>query len=268
MILEALSYPFMQRALVAGLFLALLLPALGVFATLRRMAFFGDGIAHASLAGIALALLGGLPPLPVALVWAVLVALYIYRAERVSGVSSDSAVGIFFTASMAFGVIVMSFTRGFQPDLISYLFGSLLSIGTTDLLAIAVVSAAVLTWIAVSYRGLTFLCLAEESANVAGVATERQLLVLYIALALATVIGVKILGIVLVSALLVLPPAVARLMSQTFNGFFFLSLVFGELFVVLGLFLSYAYDLPSGATIVLLGTATFILASLLERRRA
>lgn len=266
MIIEALSYPFMQRALIAGVFLALLLPALGVFATLRRMAFFGDGIAHASLAGIALALLGGLPPLPVAIFWAILVALYIYRIERVSGVSSDSAVGIFFTASMAFGVILMSFTSGFQPDLISYLFGSLLSIGTVDLLAIGIVTGVVLTWIAFSYKGLTFLCLSEESANVAGVRTERQLLGLYIALAVATVIGVKILGIVLVSALLVLPPAVARLTTQTFNGFFFLSLVFGEIFVLLGLFLSYAYDLPSGATIVLLGTGTFILASLLSRR--
>lgn len=260
--LEIFTYPFMQRAFISGALLALLLATLGIFVTLRKMAFFGDGIAHASLAGIAIALLAGVAPLPVALLWSVFVAMIIYVLERKTRLPSDTLIGIFFTASMALGVILMSFSSGFQPELISFLFGSILSIRELDLVIISIISLILMTWLILSFRQLVFMSLTEEGAKVSGVRVELQKVFLYIALALATVLGVKILGIILVSALLLIPPATARLLTSNFRGYLITTLIFSEIFVGLGLILSFFYDLPSGATIILVGSVGFFFAAL------
>lgn len=267
-LLEMISYPFMQRAFTAGAVLALLLASLGIFVTVRKMAFFGDGIAHSSLAGISIAILAGLSPLPVALAWAVAIALLIWWLEKNTRLPSDTLIGIFFTASMALGVILMSFTRGYQPELVSFLFGSILAIRHIDLLLIASIGAAIMLWLALSFRQLTFMSLSEDQAAIAGVPVRLQTVVLYVTLAMATVLGVKILGIILVSALLILPPAASRLLTSTLRGHVVMSLVLAEIMVLAGLAVSYLYDLPSGATVILVGTAMFALAAVLGRRTA
>lgn len=260
-----LSYPFMQRAVAAGAVLALLLAVLGIFVTLRRMAFFGDGIAHASLGGIALAVVTGLSPLPIGLAWGVAVAALIYVLERRTRLPSDTLIGILFTASMAFGVAVMSFTKGYQPELVSFLFGNILSIRTLDLWIIGLLSAVILSWLALSFRSLVYMSFTEESARVSGVPVERKKLALYVSLALATVLGVKILGIILVSALLILPAATARLLAGDFRRYLVLTVIFAEIFVLSGLLLSFVHDLPPGASIILVGSAVFFLVALLRR---
>src|SRR3989339_1311067 len=263
---EMIAFPFMQRAFLAGMILGLLLACLGVYVTLRRMAFFGDGIAHASLAGIAIALLAGIAPLPTALAWALFIAIFIFWLERKVRISSDSLIGILFTASMALGVILMRFTQGYQPDLVSYLFGSILSIQTVDLFVIFLVTAGILAWIAISFRSLTSMSLSEEQASVNGVNTTLQSLLLYIALALATVLGVKILGIILVSALLILPSATSRLLTRSFKSFFFVSILLAETAILVGLTSSYFLDLPSGAAVILVGTILFFLAIFFRKK--
>lgn len=255
----------MVRAMFAGSLLAALLAGLGVFVTLRRMTFFGDGIAHSSLAGIAIAVLIGTSPLPVALAWAVGVALVIWKLERTTRLPTDTVIGIFFTASMALGVVLMSFTRGYQPELVSYLFGSLLAIREGDVMLIGLLTLVVLVWLALSSRQLAFMSLADENARVAGVRTDVQTAIFYVALAVATVLGVKILGIILVSALLVLPPAAARMATSSFRDYVAASVVLAEIMMFLGLAVSFAYDLPSGATVILVGTGIFLLAALLRR---
>lgn len=265
-LLEMISYTFMQRAFMAGAVLALLLASLGIFVTIRKMAFFGDGIAHSSLAGIAIAILAGVAPLPVALVWAVAVALVIWWLERNTRLPSDTVIGILFTASMALGVILMSRTSGYQPELVSFLFGSILAIRVFDLALIAGIGAAILVWLALSFRQLTFLSLSEDQAAISGVHVKLQTVILYAALALSTVLGVKILGIILVSALLILPSAVSRLLTSTLRGHVIMSLVLAELMVAIGLAVSYLFDLPSGATVILVGAAMFALAAVLGRK--
>lgn len=260
-LLEMLTYPFMQRALIGGLILGCLLASLGIIATLRKMAFFGEGVAHASLAGIAFAVLTGFAPLPWAIAWAIVIAVLIFALERSTKLESDTLIGILFTASMAFGVVLMSLTQGYQPELISYLFGSLLSVRETDLALIAACSIIILGWFFASVRQLTYLSLSEESATVSGIPVARQSLFFYIALAVATVLGVKILGIVLVSALIVLPPATSRMLTKSFRGYMIGSIIISEAVMLLGLTLSYVFDLPSGASVVLVGAALFILAA-------
>jgi len=261
LILEMFSYPFMQRAFISGVLLGILLASLGIFVTVRKMAFFGDGIAHSSLAGIAVAVLAGLAPLPVALVWALLVALLIWRLERSTRLPSDTLIGVFFTASMALGIVLMSFTHGYQPELVSFLFGSILAIQPSDLIITGLLSTVIMIWIIASFRSLTFMSLAEDNASVAGVDVKLQTAALYVALALATVLGVKILGIILVSALIILPTAIGRILSGSFRGYVIASMLLSEAMILVGLTLSYLYDLPSGATIVLVGTAIFFLAA-------
>jgi zinc transport system permease protein len=255
------SLAFMQRALLAGLILAALLSALGIFVSVRRMAFFGEGIAHSSLAGIAIAVLGGLAPLPTALAWGVAAALVIRRLERSTRLPSDSLIGVIFTASMALGVVLMSLHRGYQPELISFLFGSILSVSATDLAVMAAIAGGVGLWLFVSFRELTYLSLSEDSARVAGIKVDRQTDFLYLALALGTVLGVKILGIVLVSALLIIPPATARLLTRSFRGYLLVAVALALAAVLAGLVASDFHDLPSGAAIVLASSAMFAIAA-------
>ena len=256
----------MQRALIAGALLGVLLASLGVVATLRNMAFFGEGVAHASLAGIAIAVFAGFAPLPFAIGWAVITAIAIYTLERSTKLSSDTLIGILFTASMAFGVILMNYTTGYQPELITFLFGSILAVRSIDLWIIAGSTLIILVWFFRSMRHLTFAALSEESAAVTGIPVQRQTLFFYIALAVATVLGVKILGIVLVSALIVLPPATAKILTHTFKQYVALSIVVAEAVILSGLILSFAFDLPSGAVIVLVGTMVFLAVSLLAKK--
>lgn len=266
--LEMISYQFMQRAFVTGAILSLLLAALGIFVTVRKMAFFGDGIAHSSLAGIALAVMLGVSPLPVALVWASAVAVLIWWLEKNTRLPSDTLIGILFTASMALGVILMSFTEGYQPELVSFLFGSILAIRPLDMYLILSFGLAILTWLILSFRQLTFMSLSEDQAAISGIPVRLQTVILYVSLAISTVLGVKILGIILVSALLIIPPATSRLLTNNLKSHVLMSLIMGELMVLSGLAVSYLYDLPSGATVILVGAGMFTLAALIGRKTA
>ncbi len=264
-LLEILSYPFMQRALVGGVLLGILLASLGVIATLRRMAFFGEGIAHASLAGLAIAVLTGLSPLPVAILWSLLVALAIFVLEKRTTLPRDTVIGILFTASMSLGVVLMSFMHGYQPELLTFLFGSILAVDSTDVAFIAVATVVILTGLAATARPLVLMSLNEDAARVAGVRTNALTLMLYFALAIAMVLGVHMLGIILVSALLIIPSATARLLSSSLRSYVILANILSVIAVVAGLILSFIFDLPSGATIVLVATAIFAIATVVRR---
>lgn len=256
-LLAILALPFMQRALIAGVLLGALLAVLGVFATLRRMAFFGEGIAHASLAGVAIASLAGAVPLPVALAWSVGVAIIMFVIEKNTRLPRDTVLGILFTTSMALGVVIMSRIPGYQPELLNYLFGSILGISNTDIVILAVATAAILAGIALSFRSLVLLSLNEDAARVAGIRANATTLALYCALAIAMVLGAKMLGIILVSALLIIPAATARVLAGSLKQFVALAIIVAEIAVLTGIFLSYVGDLPPGSAIVLAAAVFF-----------
>lgn len=263
--LDILSFPFMQRALIAGIVVGALLAFLGVYVVVRKMAFFGDGIAHASLAGIAIGLLAGIAPLPIAVIYAVVVALAIYWFDKNTRLNSDTVIGIFFTASMALGVVLMSFTPGFQPELISFLFGNILSIGSSDVITVSILATVIISWLLIFKKQLTYISLDKDSAKIAGINVELHDILFYIALAVSVVLGVKILGIILVSALLLIPAATSRLLTRTFNGFLWIAVVSSLFSVLLGLLLSFFLNAPSGATIILVSTVIFFIVAILTR---
>ncbi len=258
-ILELFQYPFMQRALVAGVLLAALLAYLGVFVVMRKMAFFSDGMAHGSLAGVAAGVVFGANPLMTAVLASVVFAVGVFYLERKSNLSSDAVIGLLFTAGMALGVVIMSFKPGYQPELIGFLFGDILAIRRSDIALILILGAVIGALVLFHHRKVTLLMLDREMAHLSGMKTDWWELAVYVVLAVSIVLGIRILGVVLVSALLLIPVSIGKLMSQSFRALVFSSFVVSEVTVVGGLLFSAAFNLPTGAVIVLTGAALFFI---------
>ena len=255
--------PFMQRALIAGVVLGVLFAVLGVFVVLKKMSFFSEGIAHASLAGVAIGVVTSFSPLLVALLVAVLFAVLIYFLEEKFEVSLDAAIGILFTAFMSFGLILISTQPGFQPELMSFLFGSILAIDELELVLIASLSVIATLFVFRFLKELVLISLDSETAKVSGINVKRINLILYILLAVSVVLGIKILGIILVSALLIIPVSTAKIFASSFRKLIVWSVVISELSIIAGIFLSYLLNFPAGPTIVLVGAFLFLFISLL-----
>jgi zinc transport system permease protein len=267
-LLEALTYPFMQRALLAGVLVGLVASLLGVFVILRRSAFFGDAIAHASLAGIAVGVVAGLPPLALAAVVAVGIGLSLHRFERVGQLSLDTILGFILPFFMAVGVLVLSLSPGFQPELLSYLFGSILTVSWEGLAAIAVVSALVALVLARHGRALVFAAFDPDGAHAAGLNVARLLTAHHVLLALVVITSISVVGIVLVNALLVIPAATAKLLARSLGHMFAIALLLGIASVLAGLLASYWLDAPSGPAIVVTAGMLFLAAWGREASRA
>jgi len=259
-VIDVLAYPFMQRALVAGLLVGLVASLLGIFVILRRSAFFGDAVAHASLAGIALGVVWGVPPLLPAAVVAVGIGLALHCLERVGRLSLDTILGFILPFFMAVGVLVLSLSPGFQPELLSYLFGSILTVSWPGLAAIALVAVVVAIVLARLGRRLVFTTFDPEGAHAAGIDVARLLTVHHVLLALTVIASISVVGIVLVNALLVIPAATAKLLARSLGQMFVLAPLLGIGSVLAGLMVSSWVDAPSGPAIVVIAGILFLAA--------
>jgi ABC-type Mn2+/Zn2+ transport system permease subunit len=264
---EILSYTFMQRALVAGAVIGAICAVVGVYVVLRGMSFIGAGISHAAFGGVALGFILGINPVLAAVVFCVFTAWGIGLVARRGQVKEDTAVGVFFAATMALGILLIGLMRGYRIDLFGYLFGSILAVTAQDVWITAVLGVAVLATIGLLFKELLFITFDPEMAQVSGLAAGRIYFVLLGLVALTVVISIKVVGIVLVSALIVTPAAAAYQLTEDFRKMMLLSVIFGVGAAVVGLLLSYWLNTASGATIVLLTTLTFFLATALSPRR-
>lgn len=263
---ELLQLEFMQRAFIAGIILAPLLAVLGSFVTLRKMSFFADGIAHASLFGVALSILAGLAPFGGALVMGVVFGIIIFLLEKYTKIASDAIIGIIFTTGLALGIILISMQPGYQPDLISFLFGNILAVTWSNVWLIALLSIGILSTIFFLFKKITLTSLSEELAWTSGVSTTYINFFFYILLSVAIVLGVKLLGIILVSALVITPSVTAKLITGSFRSYILWSVIFSLLAFIGGLYGSYYFDLPSGASIVLMASSIFIITLLFSKK--
>jgi ABC-type Mn2+/Zn2+ transport system permease subunit len=264
-VIEFLSYPFFQRALAAGVLTALLCGSLSFFVVLRRLAFVGSGVAHAAFGGVAVATLLGVPPLAGGLAAALAVAGAAARAEG-SSVSEDSAVGVFTVAAMALGVVALGFVKT-NVDLFGLMFGNILTVAPADLAILGVATAAVLVALAAFFRPLLLASVDEEGAEVAGVRTGAMRLLVLILVGVAVVAALKVVGILLVSALLVLPGAAARTLAARWPALLAGSVAVAFASVIGGLLLSVAVDVAPGAAIILVGAGLFVAALAAGRAR-
>ncbi len=257
--LDALLLPFMQRALIAGVLMGLLGGYFGVFVVQRRLAFLGDGLAHAAFGGVALGLLLDTSPLAVAVPFTVLAAAGMTWLKPRTRLGDDTAVGIFFAVSMALGIVFISLKAGFAPDAFAFLFGSILSVRGGDL----AVAASLSVLVALSWRlwgRWAYATFDPELARGDRIPVQRDNYLLAILLALTVVTGIKLVGVVLVTAFLIIPAASARLLSASYAAMTLLAMAVGAASAIGGLLASYSLDLPSGATIILAQAALFGLA--------
>jgi zinc transport system permease protein len=265
--MEFLSYEFGQRALIAGLIVGLGCAVLAFFVVLRRMAFVGVGISHAALGGVALGVLLGIDPLLAALGFSVAVAWLIGAVGGRGRLSEETAIGIFFPTAMALGVALMASTPDYRQSLLGYLFGNILLVRDVDLVLAAVLVGTALVTTMLLFKELLFISVDEETARAAGLPAERLRYLLLTLIAITIVSAIKVVGIVLVSAFLVIPAATAQLIAPSMRTMLALSVAFAVLAVVGGLWISWIADLPSGAAIVLVAAAFFVLAMLGQRVR-
>lgn len=263
-IVEILALPFAQRALLAGFAIALVGGVLGVFIVLRGMAFFSDAIAHASLLGIALALLLSWTPFVGAVAIALLTAAAIALLRGRTILSLDTLIGVFFAAAVALAVIIIGFVKGLRADLVSFLFGDILALGPFDVVLAWVLSALVLGLLVLSWRAVVLSTLHRDLAAVEGVRVVRTDLLFLILTALVVAVAMRIAGVVLVTALLIVPAATAQNLARTFRGMVAWSVLVSLLAVFGGLLLSFVANLPSGPTIVICASTLFVI-SLLAR---
>ncbi len=267
-------FRFMQHALVAGVLVGAVCSALSVYVVLRRMAFIGQGISHAAFGGVALGLYlfqdsassSDMAVNITTAVFCVAVAVLIGVASKRRLVSADSAIGIFFAAAMALGVILVALRERYTADVMTYLFGSILAVTPGDVASIVVLSTLVFLALAVFYKELLYYTFDERMAAASGLPVGFLHYLLLVMLALTIVVSVKVVGIVLVSAFLVIPGATARLLARSFSSMMALSLVIGVFSAMAGLVASHYAKLPSGATVVVTQFLIFCIVSLFRGR--
>ncbi|MBP1597940.1 MAG: hypothetical protein H6Q05_3317 [Acidobacteria bacterium] len=265
--IELLSYPFMQRALLAGTLIGIACAVIGTYVVLKGLSFIGAGIAHASFGGVALGFLLNVNPVLTAVVFCLGTAWGIGLVARKGHVKEDTAVGVFFASTMAFGILVIGLMHGYNVDLFGYLFGSIVAVSRSDVWMILGLSAAVLFLVWVFFKELLFVTFDAEMAAVTGVPAGRIYFLLISLMAITVVLSIKVVGIVLVSALLVTPAAAAYQMTENFRRMMALAVLIGVCSSVGGLLLSWKLDTAPGATIVLVSTLIFFLAASVSPRR-
>lgn len=248
--LEPLTLPFMQRALIGGLMVSLLAGYFGPFIVQRRLAFLGSGLAHAAFGGVALGLLLGMQPLWAALPFTVAVALGIVWLRDRAGLASDTTIGVFFSISMALGIVFLSLKKTYSADAFTYLFGSLLAIDRADLWLAGGILVLAATTIPLWGRW-AYATFDPALARADRLPVQRDDYLLTVAIAVITVVAIKLVGIVLIAAFLVMPAACARVFARTFAGMSLLSVLISCATLVVGLYASYFASLPSGPAIIL-----------------
>lgn len=257
---EIFSYSFMQRAFVAGIAMAIFCGMISVFIILRRVSFLGSGISHAAFGGVAIGFFLGINPTLSALAYSIIIAFAIDIVSEKGKTNEDAAIGIFFSTSMALGILLISLSKGYTTDLFGYLFGSILAI-TKEEVYIAIGVAIILIIIfSLILKDLLYITFNEELSIINGIPVRFIKSFFLVSMAVAIVIGIKIVGVILVSALLVIPGAIARLLTRRFHGMLIISMLSAAISTVSGLFVSYIYNLAPGGTIVIILSLIFFIA--------
>jgi zinc transport system permease protein len=262
--LEVFSYGFMQKAFITGIVIAVACSLLGVFLVLRRYALIGDGLAHISFGGVAAGMLFNYMPFASALLFAVLGSLGILKLKEKTLMHSDTAIAIISYTSLGAGIFIATAAGGFNVELMSYLFGSILAIQTFEVLLSTALALIVISVIVLFYNELFFLTFDEESAKTSGVNTGLLNSLLVVLTAITVVSAMRVTGLLLASALIVLPAASALQYRASFRKTLILSAAIAVFSVTAGLLAAYYYDYAVSGSIILINAFVFLLSLLLS----
>jgi zinc transport system permease protein len=259
MILEVLEFGFMQRALIAGIAVAITSSVVGLFLVLRRNSLFGDALSHAAFGGIAIGLATNIYPLWTGLTLSILGAVGITKLRQSTNIPADATVAILLSSGLALGILLISVSGGFTLDLFSFLFGSIMVVSIEDTLAILAMTGIILSIIILLYRKLMYITFDEEQARVSGLPISKLNYLFIILASVAVIVSMRLVGILLVSSLLVIPNVTALLFNKGFKKTALISVSISIFSVVMGIAISYAVNLAPAGTIVIVSTTMFLI---------
>ncbi|UCF92694.1 MAG: metal ABC transporter permease [Desulfobacterales bacterium] len=263
--LEALQLEFMRNAVLAGLLVSIVCGVIGTLVVVNRLVFLAGGIAHSAYGGIGLALFFGLPYLVGTFGFALLAALAMAAVMLKAKHRADTVIGVLWAVGMALGIILVDLTPGYNVDLMSYLFGSILAVPTSDLWHMLVMAGAVLFVVSYYYNDFLAMSYDEEFAQLRNVPVKLLYGLLFGMIALAVVMIIRLVGLILVIALLTIPPYIAEKYARSLRMMMILGTLLSCFFTLMGLWLSYTLNLTSGATIIMVAAGGFFISLLLER---
>jgi zinc transport system permease protein len=264
-LLAILGFEFFRNAVIAGLIASICCGIIGSYVVVKRLVSLSGGLAHAAFGGVGLGYFLGIDPFLGAAAFTLGIAFLIGTIREKFGQYMETLVGVVWAAGMAVGILFIALTPGYAPELFGFLFGNILLIPTGDLILMGLLALVIGIIVIAAFNQLMAVTFDEEYARVMNLPVTALLLLLILLIAMTVVVLLRVVGIILVIALLTIPPAIAREYSKDLKTMMALSVMTSSLFTIGGLFLSYALDVPSGATIILLATGGFGLM-LLERR--
>lgn len=259
--IELLHYEFMRNAFFAAVLVGIACGIVGAFVVIKKIVFISGGITHAAFGGIGLGYLLNINPVLTAIPFSLLPAIAIGILSRKTKISEDSAIGIIWSVGMALGILFISLSPGYAPDLFGYLFGSILTVPTSDIIMMLVLDIIIIITVLLLYKELHALSFDEEFSMIVGVPTKTLYLILLCLVALSIIVLIRVVGIILVIALLTIPATIAKQFTSNLKKLIVLSTLTAVVSTIIGLWLSYIFDLPSGATIVLLLAFVFIIST-------
>lgn len=259
---EMFSYHFMTRAIVVGILVSLCAALLGVSLVLKRYSMIGDGLSHVGFGALAIAAALNIAPLAVAVPVVVIAAFLLLRISRSSKIKGDAAIALISSSALAIGVVVVSVTTGMNTDISSYMFGSILSLSGSDAVLSIVLSVIVLAMFVALYPRIFAVTFDESFARATGTRADAYNTVIAVLTAVTVVLGMRMMGALLISSLIIFPALTSMRLCKSFKSVIVCSAVLSVLCFAVGMLISYVFELPSGASIVLANLAAFLLFSL------
>jgi len=263
--IEILQYEFMRNALIAALLASVACGIIGVYVVIKRIVFISGGIAHASFGGVGLGYLLGVDPVLGVVPFSIASALGIGIISKKTNLSEDTTIGMLWVMGMALGVIFISLSPGYAPDLFGYLFGSILTVPFSDIILMSILDGIIISVVFLLYKEFLALSFDEEFATVVGVPTKYLYFILLCLVALTVVVLIRIVGIILVIALLTVPASISKQFTHDLKKMMFFSIFLSSIFSISGLWISYELNLASGAAIVLVSIGGFLIFSLFKK---
>ncbi len=265
--IEALQFDFMKNALVAGLLASIICGIIGTLVVVNRIVFLSGGIAHAAYGGIGMAFYFKWPYLPGTIGFSLVAAMLMAAVSHSVKHRADTIIGVIWAVGMAFGIILLDLTPGYNVDLMSYLFGSILTVPGSDLVVMSVVGGSIILLVFYFYTDLLAMSYDEEFARIRGVPVKTLYFGLIGLLAVTVVLVIQVVGLILVIALLTIPPFIVEKHVKSLAQMMVASSILGCVFTLTGLWLSYQYNLTSGATIIMVSGSGFMISLLIDRIR-
>lgn len=265
--LEIFQYEFMIRAFIAGLAVAIIAPLIGTFLVVKRFSLIADTLAHIALAGVAIGLLTNIHPLLTTLVVTTFASIGVERLRSTNKVPAEAILAMFLPGGLAFSIVLIALAKGFNANLFSFLFGSISTVQQSDLWLIILLAALTIVLIIFFYKKLFFTAFDEESAKISGIHTQSLNILLVILTAVTVSLAMRVVGILLIGALMVIPAITAMQVARSFKQSLLLSVGFAIFAVFVGLSLAYYLSLPAGGAIVLLSLTIFLFVAFFIKRK-